>query len=493
MILGGTPYNPEALIAILLRSIDAQVTTQLGSPPANIVVTHPASYGPYKLDLLKQAVRQAELANVSYVSEPVAAAVQYASLEQVPKGATIAVYDFGGGTFDATILESTEAGFQALGTPEGLERLGGIDFDEAIFRHVAAAIGAPVTAADPADPAVLVGLARLREECRRAKEALSADTDATIPVFLPNLQTEVRITRGEFEQMIEPRIAETIAALDRAARSADVRMVELDRILLIGGTSRIPRIGEMVHAATRRPVAVDAHPKHGVALGAARIGLEGLGLGTRSVPASAATKVPPAVSVASAPPASASGGPPGTTTAGRVAQARPSARPRQEADRSSRPSWLIPAGIALAGVILAGGALLASGLLSGGPASSAAPAASTLIVPTLPPAPTPFVPAGASARLTGVVDAGDHYEAAFTVSGFTPSMSGQHVHFFWNSVPPDQAGEPGDGPYVVYAGPSPFTGFSRQTRPGGATGICIIVANTDHSVVAGSGSCIALP
>ena len=106
-------------------------------------MTHPASYGAYKIDLLEQAIRQADIDHVTLLTEPEAAAVYYAQQERVPAGAVIAVYDFGGGTFDATILRKTEAGFEQLGRPEGMERLGGIDFDEALFTKVMAMVRAP--------------------------------------------------------------------------------------------------------------------------------------------------------------------------------------------------------------------------------------------------------------------------------------------------------------------------------------------------------------
>ncbi|HSS34720.1 MAG TPA: Hsp70 family protein [Patescibacteria group bacterium] len=269
IILGGTPYGAEALIGHLLRSIVAKVSEQLGGPPAAIAVCHPASYGEYKIDLLRQAVRQSDIGLVEFITEPQAAALHYALQERVPTGEVIAVYDFGGGTFDATILRKTEDGFDQLGRPEGMERLGGIDFDEAIFAHVMATVRAAGVTLDPNDPATLAGVARLREECRRAKEGLSTDTDATIAVYLPGIQTDVRLTREEFESMIRPRIRETIAALERAARSAGLGFDGIDRILLVGGSSRIPLVAEMVRESTHRPIALDAHPKHTMALGAA--------------------------------------------------------------------------------------------------------------------------------------------------------------------------------------------------------------------------------
>jgi hypothetical protein len=88
---------------------------------------------------------------------------------------------------------------------------------------------------------------------------------------------------------------------------------------------------------------------------------------------------------------------------------------------------------------------------------------------------------------------GEQYLVDFTTGGFVPAMGGQHVHFFWDTVAPEAAGEPDGGPYAAYAGPSPFTGFGRATRPEGATAICVTVANVDHSVVAGTASCTPLP
>src|SRR4029453_12330294 len=114
-------------------------------------------------------------------------------------------------------------------------------------------------------------VARLRHEGVEAKEALASDTDVTIPVLLPSTrtQTEVRLTRAEFEQMIRPSIAESITALERALRAAGVTPDDVTSVLLVGGSSRIPLVSEMVGSAVGRPVAIDAHPKHGVALGAA--------------------------------------------------------------------------------------------------------------------------------------------------------------------------------------------------------------------------------
>jgi actin-like ATPase involved in cell morphogenesis len=270
ILLGGVPYSAEALMARLLRWTVDEVATREGAEPSAICVCHPANWGPYKMDLLRQAVRMTNLEQpVTFTTEPEAAAVFYAQGRHIDPGALVAVYDLGGGTFDAAVLRKTETGFAILGQPEGIERLGGIDFDAAVFSHVSRAIGDRLSELDEDDPAAVAAVGRLREECVEAKEALSSDTDVSIPVMLPNLTTDVRLTRTELEAMVRPALYESIEALRRALRSAGVLPEQLHSVLLVGGSSRIPIVAQMVGAELGRPVAVDAHPKHAVALGAA--------------------------------------------------------------------------------------------------------------------------------------------------------------------------------------------------------------------------------
>jgi molecular chaperone DnaK (HSP70) len=269
IIVGGTPYSADALMARMLRAVVDLVSQTEGGPPAGIAVTHPANWGPYKLDLLGQAVSLADVDDAAMVSEPEAAAIHYASLERIEPGSIIAVYDLGGGTFDAAVLRKTQGGWEVLGAPEGIERLGGVDFDAAVYHHVAGAISPALDELSPDDPAALAAVARLRQECVDAKEALSSDSDVSIPVLLPGLQTEVRLTRGEYEAMVRPALSDTITSLTRALRSAEVKPDDVTTVLLVGGSSRTPLVAELVSSAIGRPVAVDAHPKYGVALGAA--------------------------------------------------------------------------------------------------------------------------------------------------------------------------------------------------------------------------------
>ena len=145
------------------------------------MLTHPANWGPYKRDLLEKAAEIAGVAGVVLVTEPQAAAIAYAAQERVDEGSVVAVYDLGGGTFDAAVLrKEADGGFTMLGSPEGIERLGGIDVDAAVFAHVcSAAIDDAYEELDPDDPQAIAAVARLREECTIAKEgAVARQRDA---------------------------------------------------------------------------------------------------------------------------------------------------------------------------------------------------------------------------------------------------------------------------------------------------------------------------
>src|SRR5690606_35132806 len=145
---------------------------------------HPASWGDFKTGLVRDALARVGLEDVVLVSEPEAAASHYAAQQRVEVGSTVAVYDLSGGTFDVAILRKhSDRSFRRLGRAQGLERFGGADFDEAVFRHAVQQSGA-LEGLDVDDPGVVLALSRLRRECVEAKEALSFDAEATIPVML---------------------------------------------------------------------------------------------------------------------------------------------------------------------------------------------------------------------------------------------------------------------------------------------------------------------
>ena len=189
--------------------------------------------------------------------------------------------------------------------------------------------------------------------------------------------------------------------------------------------------------------------------------------------------------------------------------------------KARRP--LIPIAAAVAAIALvAAVAVGASALLSGGTASpspSAAPSVALVSpspsvipsatpiptpaptatpvptpVPTPTPAPTPTpTPAGRQARILEITTSGGRYVIDYDVFGYDPVLPGRHVHFFFDTVSQAQAGVPGKGPWILYAGPVPFTEYRVSDRPNGATQMCILVANQDHSVVQDTGNCMDLP
>jgi YVTN family beta-propeller protein len=269
LMLGGAPYAVSDLLGALLEDVLVRATDRQGAKPDVVALTHPANWGPFRKGLFEDVARAAGLTDPLYTTEPEAAAAHYASTRPLNEGDVLAVYDLGGGTFDATVLRRMEHGFEILGTPEGIERLGGADFDEAIFAHVNYLAGGLLAELDLSDPKTGVALARLRQDCTLAKEALSVDIEATVPVFLPNRHFDVTITRTELEGMIRAPIESTIGTLDRVLRAAQVDSSTLAAVLLVGGSSRIPLVAQMVSEAFGRPTVVGAHPKHAVALGAA--------------------------------------------------------------------------------------------------------------------------------------------------------------------------------------------------------------------------------
>ena len=270
LVLGGVPYSAEALMGAVLGHVHRLAVERMGGEPSHVVITHPATYSAYRLDLLRDAVRRAGFASAELLTEPQAAATHYASFDRVAVGDVIAVYDLGGGTFDAAIVRNTDRGFELLGQPHGLERLGGIDFDVAVLEHVNETLGGQLTMLPEGDSSVRAGLARLRADARHAKEVLSTDTDTTIPLIVPGVVGEVTLSRGELERLIVPRIRESITVLRQALASAGLEPADLSAVLLVGGSSQIPAVRRMVTDDLRVKVTADVDPEMAVALGAAR-------------------------------------------------------------------------------------------------------------------------------------------------------------------------------------------------------------------------------
>jgi formylglycine-generating enzyme required for sulfatase activity/actin-like ATPase involved in cell morphogenesis len=269
IIVRTSPYSPESLVAKVLGYVSQRVTERERGEPAKIAVTYPANWGPYKQELFGQALRLANLEDCLTLSEPHAAALAYAAQTRVPSGSMVAVYDLGGGTFDAAVLRKHGSGFELVGEATGIEHLGGADFDDAMFRFVLDRLAGKIPDDAAEDPLVAGSLLQLRRSCVEAKELLSTEMEARIPVMLPGSHTTVPLTRADFETMIRPRIDDSFVALDQALAGAGVRAVDLSALLLVGGSSRIPLIARLLRERYGQVVAADIDPLYAVARGAA--------------------------------------------------------------------------------------------------------------------------------------------------------------------------------------------------------------------------------
>ena len=268
--LGDVSYPVSTLLGAQLRDVVARVTEREGGPPDRIVLTHPATWTPTRRGRFEEAAQAAGLESPLLVTDA-EAAVQYAAPGRVREGGVVAVYDLGGGGFEATLVRTGPGGPEILGTPEGTDVLGGADIDEAILSYVDDAVGGALARLDADDARTAAALARLRQDCVLAKETLSNDTETVVPVFLPGRHFEIRLNRTTFEQMLRAPLGSTLDALNHAVRSAGLAPADVDAVLLVGGSTRIPMVTELLTREFGRPVLEGVHPVHAVASGAAAL------------------------------------------------------------------------------------------------------------------------------------------------------------------------------------------------------------------------------
>ncbi len=263
VVIGEKFYTPPQLSAMILAELKRRATGYLGREVTKAVITVPAHFD----DTQRQATRDAGLIAgldvVRIVNEPTAAALAY-GLDRA-ETATIAVYDLGGGTFDISILRIEDGMFEVLST-DGDTHLGGDDFDHCLIdlfiREVHKQFGVDITT-----PTIKQQLRTLAEEI---KVRLSNADEAQVEIAIGPKDVYRRvIRRDEFEGMIEPLIERTIAACGRAAKAARVRVDEIDRVVMVGGSTRVPLIRQRVAEAFACAPYTAINPDHVVAMGAA--------------------------------------------------------------------------------------------------------------------------------------------------------------------------------------------------------------------------------
>ena len=293
VVVGRRPVSPDELAARFLAKLVDDVARREGGVAARVAVTHPASFGPHRMGALHAALAEQGLGSAMLVAEPVAAATGYAAGARVEPGATVGVYDLGGGRCDATVLRRERDGFAIVGAPEGVESFGGSDLDEVVLAHVREALGPAWEELDPADPDVLAAVADLRRAVVAAKEALSHDTEVLVPVALPGVRTQVRLGRAEFEEMIRPALAETA---ERHAPGARRRRDEPRGPRGVGAGRRLvadPARAAAAVGGVRARRDRGAGPVGVVAVGAALVAAgQAAGRRPRTCPAAGAAAVP---------------------------------------------------------------------------------------------------------------------------------------------------------------------------------------------------------
>lgn len=273
--LGNYQMLPEELIAEVLKKLKTEADkVAIGRGEQAItdaILTIPATYQPYKRKLMQEAAFKAGFSTVELLEEPVGAAIYYSHHAKVQEGDIILVYDLGGGTFDATLIQKTDAGFQMLGMPRGLAHCGGIDFDRQIFQELKSRCSRELRQQLETQDAYRSRII-LAERCRELKHQLSEQEEATIDLLITN---EVfTLNRDEFNQIIAALIEETLDCCEQLLRSAGIDWQQINYLLLVGGSCRIPYVTEaLTKRFGRSPLLVD-EPELAVCLGAVMYGTE---------------------------------------------------------------------------------------------------------------------------------------------------------------------------------------------------------------------------
>jgi len=256
----GKFYTPIELSSFILKALKQRAEHILKTPVNKAVITVPAYFNDAQRQATRDAGKLAGLDVLRIVNEPTAASLAYGLGISRDEEKTVAVYDLGGGTFDISILRITNGIFEVLST-HGDTYLGGDDFDNAIVKHWMKELS--VSDHDIASNHSLAQELRLAAE--EAKKQLSAADEFTVTLK----GKELRITRSEFDQLIRPLVQRTIDACGMALKDAGLNVSDIQEVVMVGGSTRVPLVKQSVSEFFKRPVHDEVNPDEVVALGAA--------------------------------------------------------------------------------------------------------------------------------------------------------------------------------------------------------------------------------
>ena len=269
--IDGKDYTPEEISAMVLQKLKADAEKQVGSPITQAVITVPAYFNDAQRQATKDAGKIAGLEVLRIINEPTAAALAY-GLDKTNKDEKILVFDLGGGTFDVSILELGDGVFEVAATA-GDNHLGGDDWDQRVINWLADKFASDNGGIDLRKDQM--ALQRLKEAAEKAKMELSSTTQANINLpFITADQTgpkhlDYTLTRAEFERITKDLLDRCRKPVEQALHDAGLSAGQIDEVILVGGSTRMPAVQELVKQITGKQPNMSVNPDEVVAMGAA--------------------------------------------------------------------------------------------------------------------------------------------------------------------------------------------------------------------------------